>query len=125
MWLQKIQASITTRDTPLISFENCHSCILQSAWRNRMLDQIPLAEIEQISYQVANSQRSRNSLESLKRQRKLLEKTHLVSIFRCSSPPRNPVYARRADTSALDISLSSHRQSYVRILFSSRFISLS
>ena len=75
MWLQKIQACITKRDAPLISFENFHSCISQAAWSNRMLDQIPLAEIEQISNQVAISRRSRNSLESLKRQSKLLEKT--------------------------------------------------
>ena len=72
MWLKKIQACITNRDTPLISFENFHSCISQAAWSNRMLDQLPLAEIEQISYQVAISRRSRNSLESLERQSKLL-----------------------------------------------------
>jgi hypothetical protein len=35
-----------------------------------------------------------------------------VSIFRCSSPPRNPVYARCVDPSALAFSLSSHRHSY-------------
>ncbi len=34
------------------------------------------------------------------------------SIFRCSSPPRNPVYVRRVDPSALSFSLSSHRHSY-------------
>ena len=30
-----------------------------------------------------------------------LSPLNLVSIFRCSSPPRNPVYARRVDPSAL------------------------
>jgi hypothetical protein len=73
MWLEKIQACITTRDTPLISFDTFHSCISQAAWSDRMLDQIPLAEIEQISYQIVNCRRSRNSLESLKRQSKLSE----------------------------------------------------
>jgi hypothetical protein len=73
MWLEKIQACITTRDTPLISFDTFHSCISQAAWSDRMLDQIPLAEIEQISYQIVNCRRSRNSLESLKKQRKLSE----------------------------------------------------
>ncbi len=34
--------------------------------------------------------------------------TSLVSIFRCSSPPPNPVYTRRVDPSALTLSLSSH-----------------
>jgi hypothetical protein len=47
---------------------------------------------------------------------------NLVSIFRCSSPPSNPVYARRVDPSALVFSLSSHRHSYTGLLFSSRFI---
>jgi hypothetical protein len=37
---------------------------------------------------------------------------NLVSIFRCSSHPRNPVYASRVDPSALAFSLSSHRHSY-------------
>jgi hypothetical protein len=48
---------------------------------------------------------------------------NLVSIFRFSSPPHNPVYVRRVDPSTLALSLSSHRHSYMRILFSSRFIS--
>ena len=39
-----------------------------------------------------------------------------------SSPPYNPVYVRRVDPSALDSSLSSHRHSYISLLFSSRFI---
>jgi hypothetical protein len=52
-----------------------------------------------------------------------LSSLNLVSIFRCSSPPRNPVYARRVDPSALALSLSSHRHSYISILFSSHFIS--
>jgi hypothetical protein len=34
----------------------------------------------------------------------------------------NPVYARRVDPSALAFSLSSHRHSYMSLLFSSRFI---
>ena len=42
--------------------------------------------------------------------------------FRCSSPPSNPVYARRADPSSLAFSLSSYRHSYISFLFSSRFI---
>jgi hypothetical protein len=40
---------------------------------------------------------------------------NLVFIFRCSSPPRNPVYARRLDPSAL-------AYSYISLVFSSRFI---
>jgi gluconate kinase len=43
-------------------------------------------------------------------------------IFRCSSPPRNPVYVRRVDLSPLGFSLSSHRHSYISFLFSPRFI---
>jgi hypothetical protein len=35
-----------------------------------------------------------------------LSSINLVSIFRCSSPPRNPVYVRRVDPSDLDFSLS-------------------
>jgi hypothetical protein len=46
----------------------------------------------------------------------------LVSIFRCSSPPRNPVYVRRVNPSALAFRLSSHRHSYISVLFSFRFI---
>ncbi len=34
---------------------------------------------------------------------------NLVSIFRCSSPPINPVYVRRVDPSGLPSSLSSNR----------------
>jgi hypothetical protein len=34
----------------------------------------------------------------------------------------NTVYARRIDSSALVFSLSSHRHSYIGLLFSSRFI---
>jgi hypothetical protein len=44
---------------------------------------------------------------------------NLVFIFRCSSPPSNPVYVRRVDPSALVFSLSSHRHSYIGLLFSS------
>jgi len=43
----------------------------------------------------------------------------LVSIFRCSSPPINPVYVRRVNSLALVCSLSSHRQSYIGLIFSS------
>ena len=34
-----------------------------------------------------------------------------------------PVYVRCVDPSALDLSLSSHRHSYLSILFSCRFVS--
>jgi hypothetical protein len=61
------------------------------------------------SHSPSHSQTSRRSI-------------NLVSIFRCSSPPRNPVYARRVDHSALAFSLSSHRHSYISLLFRSRFI---
>jgi hypothetical protein len=44
---------------------------------------------------------------------------NLVFIFRCSSPTSNPVYVRRVDPSALVFSLSSHRHSYIGLLFSS------
>ncbi len=47
---------------------------------------------------------------------------NLVFVFRCSSSPSNPVYARRADFSALVFSLSSHRHSYIGLVFSSRFL---
>ena len=47
---------------------------------------------------------------------------NLVSIFRCSSFPSNPVYVRRVDLSVLSFSLSSHRHSYISLLFISRFI---
>jgi hypothetical protein len=51
-----------------------------------------------------------------------LSSINLVPILRGSSPPRNPVYARRVDPSALAFSLSSHRHSYISLLFSSRFL---
>ncbi len=38
---------------------------------------------------------------------------NLVSIFRCSSSPRNPVYVRHVDSSPLGFSLSSHQHSNV------------
>jgi hypothetical protein len=41
-----------------------------------------------------------------------LSSLNLVYIFRCSSPPYNPVYPRRVDLSALAFSLSSHRHVY-------------
>ncbi len=47
---------------------------------------------------------------------------NLVSIFRCPSPPRNPVYVRLADPSVLSFSLSSHRHPYICIPCSSHFI---
>ena len=43
-----------------------------------------------------------------------LSPINLVSIFRCPSPPRNPVYTRRVDPSVLAFSLSSHRHSYIK-----------
>jgi hypothetical protein len=46
----------------------------------------------------------------------------LVIIFRCSSSPSNPVYARRVDSSALVFSLSSYRQPYIGFVYISRFI---
>jgi hypothetical protein len=45
---------------------------------------------------------------------------NLVSIFRCSSSPSNPVYARRVDSSALGFSISSHRHSYKGLVFNRR-----
>jgi hypothetical protein len=46
---------------------------------------------------------------------------NLVSIFRCSSPPRNTVYSRRVDPSSLDFRISLYRQSYIGLLYNSRF----
>ena len=46
---------------------------------------------------------------------------NLVFIFRCSSSPCNPLYARRVDSSALVFSLSSHRHSFTGFVCSSRF----
>jgi hypothetical protein len=45
-----------------------------------------------------------------------LSDLNLVSVFRCSSPPRNPVYVRRVDPLSLAFSLSLHRHSYISIL---------
>jgi hypothetical protein len=45
-----------------------------------------------------------------------------TSIFRCSSSTTNPVYVRRVNSLVLIGSLSSHRHSYVHLIFSSRFI---
>jgi hypothetical protein len=50
-----------------------------------------------------------------------LSPINLVSIFRCSSPPCNPVHTRRVDPSGLPFSLSSHRYSYIGLLFNSHF----
>ena len=47
---------------------------------------------------------------------------NLVSIFRCSSSTINPVSARRVNSLVLVCSLSSHRHSYIPLIFSSRFI---
>ncbi len=43
-------------------------------------------------------------------------------VFRCSSSTTNSVSTRRVDSSFLVFSLSSHRYSYISLLFSSRFI---
>ncbi len=51
-----------------------------------------------------------------------LSSINLVSIFRCSSSPRNPVYGKCINLSSLAFSLSSHRHSYISLLFISRFI---
>jgi hypothetical protein len=51
-----------------------------------------------------------------------LSSINFVSIFRCSSPPHNPVYTSRVDPSVLGFNLSSHRHSYVSLLCSSRVI---
>ena len=50
----------------------------------------------------------RSSLRSVKSSSNLLS-LNLVSIFRCSSPPHNPVYVSRVDPSVLGFSLSLHR----------------
>jgi hypothetical protein len=47
---------------------------------------------------------------------------NVVFIFRCSSSTSYPVYVRRVDSSPLVFSLSSHRHSYIGLVFSSRFI---
>ncbi len=47
---------------------------------------------------------------------------NVISIFRCSSSTRNPVYVRRVDSSSLVFSLSSHRHSYIGLVFNSHFI---
>ncbi len=49
---------------------------------------------------------------------------NLVSIFRYSSSSSNPVYESHVISSYLGSSLSSHRQSYIGLVFSSRFIDL-
>jgi hypothetical protein len=46
----------------------------------------------------------------------------LVSIFRCSSSPINPVYVRCVDFSDFVFSLSSQRHSYIVLVFNSRFL---
>ncbi len=51
-----------------------------------------------------------------------LSTINLVSIFRCSSSPRNPVHVRRVDPSVLAFSLSLYRHPHICIPFSSRFI---
>jgi hypothetical protein len=51
-----------------------------------------------------------------------LSSINLVSIFRGSSPPHNPVYTSRVDPSVLTTSLSSHRRSHTSFLFNSQLI---
>jgi hypothetical protein len=46
---------------------------------------------------------------------------NLVSTFRCSSSATNRGHVRRADSSTLVFSLSSHRHSLIGFVFSSRF----
>ena len=48
--------------------------------------------------------------------------TSSLMIFRCSSPPINPVYERRVNSLTSVCSLSSHRHSYIGLIFNSRFI---
>ena len=50
-----------------------------------------------------------------------LSSINLVSIFRCSSSPRNPVYVRLVDPSVLDFSLSIHRHPHICFPCSSPF----
>jgi hypothetical protein len=45
--------------------------------------------------------------------------THL---FRCSGSTTNPVYVRRVNSFVLVCSLSSHRHSYIHLIFNSRFL---
>jgi hypothetical protein len=52
------------------------------------------------------------------------KKKRETSRVRYSSSSRNPVYARYLNSSYLGSSLSSHRQSYIGLIFSSRFIDL-
>ena len=47
---------------------------------------------------------------------------NFVSIFRCSSSTTNPGYVRRVNSLVLVCSLSSHRHSYMPLIFSSRFL---
>ena len=51
-----------------------------------------------------------------------LSPLNLVSIFRCSSPPFNPVYVRRVNSLVVVCSLSSHRHLFIPLIFGSRFI---
>jgi hypothetical protein len=46
---------------------------------------------------------------------------NLVFIFRSSSSTTNPVYVRRVNSLVLVWSLSSHRHSYIGLIFNSRF----
>jgi hypothetical protein len=47
---------------------------------------------------------------------------NLGSFYRCSSSKTNQVYARRINSLLLVCSLSSHRHSYIPLIFGSRFI---
>ncbi len=48
--------------------------------------------------------------------------SRLLTFFRCSSSKTNPVYGRRVNSFVLVCSLSSHRHSYIPLIFGSRFI---
>ncbi len=54
----------------------------------------------------------------------ILAKTETLQIIlkMCSSPTRHPVHVRSVVPSVLAFSLSSHRHTYVSLLFNSRFI---
>jgi len=51
-----------------------------------------------------------------------LSSINLVSIFRCSSPPCNPVYTRCVDPSTLPLVFHHTGHSYISLIFISRSI---
>ena len=53
---------------------------------------------------------------------RLLTSSLSLRFFRYSSSSNNPVYERHVDSSSLGFSLSSNRQSYIGLVFSSRFL---